>query len=98
MPAPEKLLRLREKIAIMYLAHPRWGGMAENIMITLEIKGMTCGHCVRAVTEALQGVPGVGKVLEVDLQSGKALIEGTADPAALVKAVEEEGYKAKVHP
>jgi copper chaperone len=67
-------------------------------MITIEIKGMTCGHCVHAVTEALRGVPGVEKVLGVDLGSGKAVVQGTADPAALVKAVEEEGYKAMVLP
>ncbi len=67
-------------------------------MIILEIKGMTCGHCVGAVREALQNVPGVEKVLDVDLQSGTARIEGKADSAALVKAVEEEGYKASVRP
>ncbi len=65
-------------------------------MITLEIKGMTCGHCVHAVTEALQGVAGVEQVLEVNLQTGKATLQGEADPAALVKAVEDEGYKAVV--
>lgn len=67
-------------------------------MITLEIKGMTCGHCVHAVTEALRAVPGVEQVLSVDLKSGKATVEGVADPAALVRAVEEEGYKAIAHP
>jgi len=67
-------------------------------MITIEIKGMTCGHCVGAVREALQGVPGVEKVLEVNLQPGSAKVQGTADPAALVKAIEEEGYKASVLP
>lgn len=65
-------------------------------MITMEIKGMTCGHCVHAVTEALRSVPGVEEVLEVNLQTGKASLQGAADPAALVKAVEDEGYKAVV--
>ncbi len=65
-------------------------------MITLEIRGMTCGHCVHAVTEALRAVPGVEKVLEVKLNPGEAWVQGTADPAALVKAVETEGYKASV--
>ncbi len=67
-------------------------------MITLEIKGMTCGHCARAVAEALQGVPGVEKVLAVNLDPGEAQVQGTADPVALVKAVEEEGYRAMVRP
>lgn len=65
-------------------------------MITLEIKGMTCGHCVQAVTEALRAVPGVEEVLDVNLQTGKASLEGAADSAALVRAVEDEGYQAKV--
>ncbi|MDE3244877.1 MAG: heavy-metal-associated domain-containing protein [Acidobacteriota bacterium] len=65
-------------------------------MITMEIKGMTCGHCVHAVTEALRGVPGVEDVLEVDLRTGKAQLQGAADPAALVRAVEGEGYQAVV--
>ncbi len=66
-------------------------------MTTLKITGMTCGHCVRSVTGALKGVPGV-KAAEVDLKSGSAKIEGAADPAALVSAVEEEGYQAEVIP
>jgi copper chaperone len=78
------------------MPHPRWGGLREISMITLEIKGMTCGHCVRGVTEALQAIPGVEKVLDVNLRTGNATVEGTPDPAALVKAVEDEGYKARV--
>jgi len=63
----------------------------------LKITGMTCGHCVRAVTGALKGVPGV-KAAGVDLKGGAASVEGSPDPAALVAAVEEEGYKAEVLP
>ena len=48
-----------------------------------------------AVTKALKKVPGVEKV-KVSLEKGEALVEGTADPKALVQAVEEEGYKAEV--
>ena len=65
--------------------------------VHLKITGMTCGHCVRAVTGALKGVKGV-TVAEVDLKSGSAVVEGTADPAALVAAVAEEGYQAAVRP
>lgn len=65
-------------------------------MITMEIKGMTCGHCVKAVTAALGAVPGIENVLEVNLRAGTATLQGAADPAVLVKAVEDEGYSAKV--
>lgn len=61
---------------------------------TLKIDGMTCGHCVSAVTAALQKVPGVVSA-EVSLDKGQAVVKGDADAAALVRAVEEEGYAAE---
>jgi copper chaperone CopZ len=64
-------------------------------MTTLQIGGMTCQHCVGAVTKALQGVAGVDNV-SVDLGAGRARIEGPADPASLLRAVESEGYEAKL--
>jgi copper chaperone len=60
----------------------------------LEITGMTCDHCVRAVTEALQGVPGVTGV-EVALKPGQAVVKGLVAADALVAAVMAEGYRAK---
>lgn len=63
-------------------------------MVTLSVTGMTCQNCVKHVTHALQGVPGVERVT-VDLASGTAKVEGNPDVAALVSAVEEEGYEAK---
>ena len=65
-------------------------------MIELNVEGMTCMHCVKAVTEALSGVPGVTKVEEVDLEQGTARVEGSPDPQELVAAVKEAGYQAKV--
>jgi copper chaperone len=64
-------------------------------MTTLQIGGMTCQHCIRAVTQALQGVPGVERV-SVDLGAGRARVEGPADSASLLRAVENEGYDAKL--
>lgn len=64
---------------------------------TLKIGGMTCGHCVKAVTAALEGVPGV-RDAQVDLDQGRAVVEydeGQADTRALVGAVAEEGYTAE---
>lgn len=60
----------------------------------LSIDGMTCGHCVQAVTKALSAVPGV-KVKSVAV--GSAVIE-TADGWATGKAVnalDQVGYPAK---
>ena len=65
-------------------------------MLKIKIQGMSCHHCVDAVTRALQATPGVTKVIEVDLQRGEASVEGTPDPAALTRAVEVAGYRAEV--
>lgn len=64
-------------------------------METYEIKGMTCQHCVQAVTKALGKVPGVVKVQGVDLASGRAVIEGTPDEQAVLAALQDEGYQAR---
>jgi copper chaperone len=65
-------------------------------VIQLKVEGMTCKHCVMAVTNALKSVPGVKRVAEVSWERGEARIEGEPDRAALVKAVEDEGYRASV--
>ena len=62
--------------------------------ITLKVTGMTCGHCVAAVTKALQEVPGVESA-DVSLEKGQAVVQGAADPTALIEAVKEEGYEAE---
>lgn len=62
---------------------------------TLQIGGMTCEHCVGAVTKALKSVAGVDSV-SVDLGAGRARVDGKADAASLVRAVEKQGYEAKL--
>ncbi len=61
-------------------------------MHTLKIDGMTCGHCVMHVKEALLAVEGV-TAANVDLQTGTATVQG-GDAQALIRAVESEGYSA----
>lgn len=60
---------------------------------TLEIGGMSCGHCVMAVRKALEKVPGV-KV--DDVQIGRATVEYDAtkvQDTALREAVDDAGYE-----
>jgi copper chaperone CopZ len=61
---------------------------------TLEIEGMSCQHCVRAVASALAAIDGV-TVQTVDI--GKAIVERAdhVDRASLVDAVAHEGYVVK---
>lgn len=61
----------------------------------LAVTGMTCPACVRVVTTALSRVSGATKV-NVDHGAARAFVEGTADPAALVAAVEKAGYGARL--
>ncbi len=62
--------------------------------IEMTVEGMTCDHCVRAVTEAIGGVAGVTEAI-VDLDAGTAVVTGEAlDAAELVVAIAEEGYEA----
>lgn len=55
------------------------------------IEGMSCGHCVRHVKEALEELKGVSKV-EVDLASKTATIEGDVTDAEIKAAIEDAGY------
>lgn len=59
----------------------------------IRITGMTCQHCVQAVARALQAVPGV-QTVQVSLAPAQATVAGSADVALLVKAIQDEGYRA----
>jgi copper ion binding protein len=60
---------------------------------TYTVAGMTCGHCVAAVTEEVSQIPGVTAV-EVDLETGRLDVtaEAPIDGAAVAAAVDEAGY------
>jgi len=60
---------------------------------TYTVDGMTCGHCVAAVTEELAKLDGVSHV-DVDLASGRVTIDSShpLDTAAVAAAVDEAGY------
>jgi copper chaperone len=60
--------------------------------LTMQITGMTCGHCVAGVTRALKGVPGV-TVDQVAIGTASVAYDPTATtPADITTAVEDEGY------
>jgi copper chaperone len=61
---------------------------------TYTVVGMTCEHCVRAVTEEVGGIAGVTNVA-VDLASGTVTVESTepVGAAAVAAAVTEAGYE-----
>ena len=64
--------------------------------IQLEVKGMTCDHCVHSVTTALSETAGVSDA-QVNLEENSATVQGEdIDISALLAAIDEEGYEAVV--
>ena len=65
-----------------------------NTTTTFTVVGMTCGHCVAAVTEEVSKLDHVNRV-DVDLATGAVTVEsdGPIDPVQFSAAVDEAGYE-----
>lgn len=64
-------------------------------MLELKVDGMTCGHCVRAVTDAVHSVAPQADV-SIDLEHGLVQVAdetGSLQTETMIRAIEEEGYK-----
>ncbi|WP_151704655.1 heavy-metal-associated domain-containing protein [Nitrincola alkalilacustris] len=61
-------------------------------MLEVNVSGMSCGHCVKAVTQAVQELNSEA-VVDIDLSSGKVNITGVSDMAAVSHAIEEAGFE-----
>jgi copper chaperone len=63
-------------------------------MPEITVKGMSCAHCVAAMTKAMTGLPGVSDV-RVDLASGRVSYDSAAPiPAAdLARVVKAAGFE-----
>jgi mercuric reductase len=72
--------------------------MSDARELTIEVGGMTCDHCERSVSEALQAVPGVHHVLDVSHTdaSARVLAGPEATPGLIERAVAKAGYGARV--
>jgi copper chaperone len=63
-------------------------------VVTLDVRGMHCGHCQHAVREALAGVPGT-HVETVEIGRATVLVDNeVTDIGALIDAVDDAGYEA----
>lgn len=62
--------------------------------VDYKVRGMTCGHCVKAVTDEVNAVPGVESV-KVDLDSGTLRVRSQVilDIERIREAVDEAGYE-----
>ncbi|HEY6934276.1 MAG TPA: cation transporter [Marmoricola sp.] len=60
---------------------------------TYDVTGMTCQHCVNAVSSEIGAIPGVTGV-DVDLATGKVEVHGEGfTDEAVAAAVDEAGYE-----
>jgi copper chaperone len=68
--------------------HPRRNTMR------FAVQNMTCAHCVRTITRALQAVDS-GVEVAVDLAGGTVTVNGVLDAAQAIAAMQAEGYPAQ---
>ncbi len=60
-------------------------------MQTFQIPNMSCGHCVRAITEAVQSIDPAAKV-QADIPQHQVHVESAAPREKLVAQLTEAGY------
>ncbi|WP_122447566.1 heavy-metal-associated domain-containing protein [Pseudomonas viridiflava] len=59
------------------------------------VQGMTCGHCVRAVTEAIKNDDPAAEV-QVELASKQVKVQSSLSPERIIGLIGEEGYQAQL--
>jgi len=81
----------------VFACYVRVGATADQVVV-LRTSGMTCGSCVKKITEALQSQKGVAAA-EVDLESGLVIAgydSRQTAPENLAKAVQKTGFHSQV--
>ncbi len=64
-------------------------------MQVFSVEGMTCGHCVRAVTQAVQSKDS-GASVKVDLAAKEVGVESRLSAEEVISLITGEGYSAKL--
>ncbi|MCY1185557.1 copper ion binding protein [compost metagenome] len=63
-------------------------------MQVFKVQGMSCGHCVRAITQAVQARDQAAEV-QVDLAAGEVRVASRLAQEQVLEAIREEGYQAE---
>ena len=61
-------------------------------MLRFQVQGMSCGHCVQAVTKAVHAVDAAAQV-QVDLSGASVSVESKAAKEAIASAIQDAGYE-----
>ncbi|MBK5397813.1 heavy-metal-associated domain-containing protein [Pseudomonas sp. TH39(2020)] len=64
-------------------------------MQVFNVQGMSCGHCVKAITEALQAKDPAASV-RVDLAAKEVGVESALSVDQVIAVITDEGYEAKI--
>jgi copper chaperone len=56
------------------------------------VQGMSCGHCERAVTEAIQQIDAQAQV-RIDRAQNRVEVDSSAARERLAQAIRDEGYR-----
>lgn len=68
--------------------------LESNMSVVFTVADMTCGHCVKSITQAVQrAVPGAA--VEVDLSAHRVTVSPAEQAAAIEAAIREAGYDPK---
>lgn len=60
-------------------------------MLRYQVEGMSCGHCVQAITKAVKAVDPAAEVA-VDLGAGQVTVDNSQRADAIAGAIEQAGY------
>ena len=63
-------------------------------MQVFNVEGMTCGHCVKAVTSAVQRGDGQAEV-KVDLAQKQVSVKSELPSEQILQLIREEGYEVR---
>jgi copper chaperone len=64
-------------------------------MPVFNVQGMSCGHCVKAITSAVQAKDPAASV-RVDLAAKEVGVESALSADQVIEAISEEGYAVKL--
>jgi copper chaperone len=63
--------------------------------INLKVTGMTCGHCEKAVTQAIRSLDSAAEI-NINRDTNRVTIQTPIEPARLIAAISDEGYPTSI--